>query len=169
MGDSFDEFVSDLQETIIRDARAHYSGTVVDLWLNPRNLGALGHPQGYARIKGPCGDTMEVFLQIAGDRITRAAFRTDGCGPSIAAGSMATQLAAGRTLEEAQAITKQTVLQALGGLPEESEHCALLAANTLAAAIASYQSGEKPDSPAQDASSRGAARTGPPEETPISS
>ncbi len=140
MTDSFDRFAEELQKTIIRDARAYYTDKVVDLWLNPVNMGILGRPNGHAKITGPCGDTIEIFLDIEGDRIARATFTTDGCGPSVACGSMATQLAVGKTLQEAGAITKQTVLEALGGLPDESKHCALLAAETLAAALGSYQS-----------------------------
>ncbi len=139
MQDTLDEFAEDLQEVIIRDARAYYTDKVVDLWLNPQNMGPLERPDGYARINGPCGDTMEIFLQIAGDRVAKATFTTDGCGPSMAAGSMATQLAIGKTLDEARIITQEMILNALGGLPEESKHCALLAANTLASAIASYE------------------------------
>jgi len=144
MTDSFDKFVEDLQETIIRDARASYADKVVDLWLNPVNLGVLEHPEGHAKVTGPCGDTVEIFLDIEEQRITRATFTTDGCGPAVASGSMATQLAIGKTLDEARAITQETILEALGGLPSESKHCALLAANTLASAIAAYQSGKAP-------------------------
>jgi len=141
MEDSFDEFAKNLQEVIIRDARAYYTGKVVDLWLNPQNMGPLKHPDGYARIRGPCGDTMEIFLEINGERITKATFMTDGCGPTLAAGGMATQLATGKSLHDAAEITQDAILKALGGLPDESKHCAVLAANTLAKAIAEYLSG----------------------------
>lgn len=140
MDDSFDAFAKDFQELVIRDARAYYSEKVVDLWLNPQNMGPLEHPDVHARIKGPCGDTMEMFLQITGDRVARATFTTDGCGPSVAAGSMATQLVAGKTLSEAAQLTGDDILKALGGLPEESQHCAILAANTLTEAIHGYLS-----------------------------
>lgn len=160
MADSFDSFAEELQKTIIRDARAYYTDKVVDLWLNPVNLGVLGRPKGHARVTGPCGDTIEIFLDIEENRITRATFTTDGCGPSVACGSMATQLAVGKTLREARAITQQAILEALGGLPDESKHCALLAANTLAAAIASYES-----EGAADGSTSDIAKNGPPGET----
>jgi nitrogen fixation NifU-like protein len=144
MQDSFDEFAEDLQNVIIRDARAYYADKVIDLWLNPQNMGRLDRPDGYARIEGPCGDTMEIFLQIAGDRVAKAAFATDGCGPTVAAGSMATQLAIGKTLDKARTITQERILNALGGLPDESRHCALLAAETLAQAIHNYLSRSTP-------------------------
>jgi nitrogen fixation NifU-like protein len=140
--DDFDGFARDLQETIIQQARDYYSAKVVEFWLNPQNMGCLEHPQAYAKITGPCGDTMEVFLKIDGDQITKATFRTDGCGPSLACGTAVTELAIGKTLEEAGAITQDMILNELGGLPDESKHCALLASTTLAKAIREFVPGE---------------------------
>ncbi len=136
--DDFVEFARDLQETIISQARQHYSGKVVQYWLNPQNFGRLERAEGHARITGPCGETMEIFLEVKHERITRASFLTDGCGPSLACGSVVTQLAIGKTLDEARSITQDTIIKNLGGLPDESEHCAVLAANTLAGAIHEY-------------------------------
>lgn len=93
---------------------------------------------GRARITGPCGDTMEVWLRFHGDRIERATFITDGCWSSMASGSTAARLAEGKTPEEAMQISQGDVLTALGGLPEASQHCALLAANTVKAAVEDY-------------------------------
>ena len=101
----------------------------------PRNYGPLDECNSHARITGPCGDTMEFWLQIEGGRVTRIGFTTTGCGPSRAAGSMATELAIGKPLHEAMQIGQANILAALGGLPKESEHCALLASNTLKAAV----------------------------------
>jgi len=105
---------------------------------HPRNLGRLPNWDGRARITGPCGDTMEFRLQVREGRVYRCAFTTDGCGPSLASGSMATTLAQGRTVQEALAVQQREVLAALGGMPAEVEHCALLAANTLQAACRDY-------------------------------
>lgn len=102
---------------------------------SPRNYGPLDNWDGHARITGPCSDTMEFWLKIADRRIAHASFITDGCGPSRAAGSMATELAVGKLVKEAIKIEKKDVIQALGGLPPDSEHCALLAVNTLKAAL----------------------------------
>ena len=107
---------------------------------NPRNYGPLENWNGHARITGPCGDTMEFWLQVADKRIVSAGFTTTGCGPSRAAGSMATELAVNRPLREAGFIEQADILEALGGLPKDSEHCALLASNTLKAAIRDYLS-----------------------------
>jgi nitrogen fixation NifU-like protein len=106
--------------------------------MNPRNLGGMEDADVYASITGPCGDTMEIWLKIDDGMITRTGFMTDGCGTSIAAGSMVTELAKGKNIREALAISQQDVLEALDGLPEESRHCALLASNTLKAAIRDY-------------------------------
>jgi ATP-binding protein involved in chromosome partitioning len=107
---------------------------------NPRNYGPLEKWNGHARITGPCGDTMEFWLQVTEKRVIRAGFTTTGCGPSRAAGSMATELAVNRPLHEAAFIEQADILEALGGLPKDSEHCALLAASTLKAAIRDYLS-----------------------------
>jgi len=105
----------------------------------PRNYGPLERWDGHVRITGPCGDTMEFWIQVSDRAIARATFITDGCGPSRAAGSMASELAIGKLVKEALRIEQNDVLEALGGLPKESEHCALLAANTLQAAIRDCQ------------------------------
>ena len=119
----------------VADARKIYSETVIDHAMHPRNLGTMQNFDGFARITGPCGDTMEVWLKVDNETITDINFMTDGCGTSIASGSMMTELAKGRSITVAIRISQQDVLEALQGLPEESQHCALLAANTLKAAI----------------------------------
>jgi len=78
---------------------------------------------------------MEIWLRVRNDSIVEASFMTDGCGTSIAAGSMVTELTKGKNATQALKVSQQDVLSALGGLPEESQHCALLAANTLKEAI----------------------------------
>ena len=116
-----------------------YTETAVDHSLKPRNLGALDDPDGYTRYTGHCGDTVEVWLQVKDDIITEISFRSDGCSATVATGSMVTELAKGRNLAEAQKIGQRDVLDALGGLPQGNEHCALLAAAALKEAIRDYQ------------------------------
>jgi Mrp family chromosome partitioning ATPase len=106
----------------------------------PHNYGPLSEWNGHARITGPCGDTMEFWVQVDQGRISQAGFTTDGCGPSRAAGSMATELAIGKRPGEAALIAQGDILAALGGLPKDSEHCALLASNTLKAAVQDFLS-----------------------------
>ncbi len=124
-----------LQTLVMADARKIYSETVIDHAMNPRNLGTMTDADGFARVTGPCGDTMEVWLKVNDGTITDINFMTDGCGTSIASGSMVTELAKGKNIIEAKKISQKDILNALGGLPEESQHCALLAVNTIKTAI----------------------------------
>jgi len=128
----------EFQELMKAEMRKVYSETVVDHAMNPRNLGSMENADGFARITGPCGDTMEIWLRVRSDSIVKASFMTDGCGTTIAAGSMVTELVKGKSATQALKIGQYDVLSALGGLPQESQHCALLAANTLKAAIKDY-------------------------------
>jgi nitrogen fixation NifU-like protein len=134
MSAEFDE----LQELISADARSVYSDTVIDHAMNPRNVGTMQYADGFASVTGPCGDTMEIWLKVKNDIVVGVTFMTDGCGTTIASGSMITDMAKGKSVVDAQRIGRQDVLDTLGGLPQESEHCALLAANTLKAAIRDY-------------------------------
>ena len=105
---------------------------------NPRNYGMIEKADGHARIKGPCGDTMEFWLAVSDGRLNRVTFITDGCGSSLACGSIATVLVEGRRIEEALSMSQEEILDSLGGLPAEFEHCALLAANTVQEACRDY-------------------------------
>ena len=132
-----DEFDA-LQEEIISDMKQIYTETVIDHAMNPRNVGTMTEADGFSSVTGPCGDTMEIRLRVRDNVIEAAVFWTDGCGTSIACGSMVTEMAKGRSIAQALRINQDEILQALGGLPQESLHCALLAANTLKAAIRDY-------------------------------
>jgi len=134
MTSSWEQF----EELIKAEMRKIYSETAIDHSMNPRNIGGMEDADGFAKVTGPCGDTMEIWLKVKSGTIADASFLTDGCGTSIASGSMVTELAKGKSIGKAQKISQQDVLSALGGLPEESEHCALLAADTLKAAIKDY-------------------------------
>ena len=136
--DEFQKLADELQQAIIEDAREVYSETAIDHAMNPRNAGTITDADGYGKVKGSCGDTMELWLRVNNVVITNATFMTDGCGTSIAAGSMVTEMARGKNITEAIKITQQDILTELGGLPEESEHCAVLASNTLKKAILDY-------------------------------
>jgi len=127
-----------LQELVKAEMRKVYSETAIDHSMNPRNVGTMEDADGFAKVTGSCGDTMEIWLKVNNNTITDATFMTDGCGTSIASGSMVTEIAKGKSVGEVWKISQQDVLNALGGLPEESEHCALLAANTLKAVIKDY-------------------------------
>jgi len=132
----FDSKEHNVENTIQKD----FSPTALDHAQHPRHLGPLSEFNGHARITGPCGDTMEFWLAIRDDKIEKAAFITDGCGSSRACGSIATCLIEGKRVEEAMATCQDDILKALGNMPKDGEHCALLAANTLKAACENYLS-----------------------------
>jgi nitrogen fixation NifU-like protein len=146
MSNDFEKTVNELQASIMGDARKIYSEKVIERWLNPRNRGKVRNADGFAKIKGPCGDTMQISFKVNDGRLSKIKFMTDGCASSIAAGSMATELAQGKKIEEAAEISQQMILEALKGLPEESVHCALLASNTLKEAIRNYFDSKRNDS-----------------------
>lgn len=128
----------DIEQQVMAEMRRMYSEKVIDHAMNPRNVGSMPDAEGFAAVTGPCGDTMEIWLEVKDGRISNATFWTDGCGTTIAAGSMVTELARGQSIAEAQRISQKDILDALGGLPDESLHCALLASNTLREAIRDY-------------------------------
>jgi len=138
MTQSFGNSFKKLEKLVMKDMRKICSEKGIDHFLNPRNLGRIQVPDGFGRVTGPCGDTMEIYLSVNSNKAINATFWTDGCGPSIASGSMATELIKGKSVFEAQKISSNDILNALGGLSEESYHCALLAANTLKEAVRSY-------------------------------
>jgi nitrogen fixation NifU-like protein len=138
MAREFDDPFQELEQSVMEDMKETYSEKTIEHFLNPRNLGEIPAPDGFGRVTGPCGDTMEIYLKVRDGRVTNASFRTDGCGTTIASGSMVTELVKGKSIVEALKITRDDILNALGGLPEDSLHCALLAANTLKEAIKDY-------------------------------
>lgn len=131
MASAWDKFQRLMREKM----REIYSETYIDHNLEPRNVGSLDHADGHAEIHGTCGDTMEMWLKVQGVTIVEAGFTTTGCGAMVASGSLITEMAKGKTLDEAQQIESQDILDAFSGLPEENQSCALLAADTLKAAI----------------------------------
>lgn len=138
MASEFDDSFKELEQSVMEEMKKVYSETTIDHFLNPRNLDEIPAPDGFGRVTGSCGDTMEICIKVRDGRVANASFWTDGCGTSIASGSMVTEMAKGRGVREAQRISQRDVLDALGGLPEESEHCALLAADALREAVKDY-------------------------------
>lgn len=138
MSDKLDDFLKELQDKIYNDTIKDYGQKAFERWLNPSYMHSMENPDGYGRITGPCGDTMEIFLRFEEGRVSEASFQTDGCGPSMVCGSLAAELALEKNTDELKGITDETILETVGGLPEEDQHCALLAANTLREAIDHY-------------------------------
>ena len=135
MRQDLDKFAQDLQESILEDARRTYSEKVIENFMQPENVGTIKDADGLAEVKGACGDSMEIWLKVDNDKITDIRFLTHGCGPTIACGSMATQLAKGKSIREAMKISPNDVIEGLDGLPQDNLHCAILAVNTLHSAI----------------------------------
>ena len=134
-----EKYAKKLQEQIMEQIKKRYTKTVIAHWQNPHNFHKLENPDGSARLKGSCGDTMEMFLKMRDGVVKRFTFQTDGCGSTIACGSMATELAQYKSFTHALgAVTADKILEQLGGLPEEDVHCAQLAAETLRLALADY-------------------------------
>src|SRR4030042_5643839 len=145
MSNDFERTANELQAAIMEDAKKIYSEKVIKRWLKPRNLGKIRNPDGSAKIKGPCGDTMQISFKVKDGGLSKIKFKTDGCASSIAAGSMATELAQGRKIEEDMEISPRMIMDALNGSPEESVHCAFLASNTLKEAIRNYFDSKRND------------------------
>ena len=115
-----------------------YSAIRIDHAKNPRNMSDVPLHNGFAINDGYCGDMMTMWIDIEDGVVKTAAFHTDGCGPSIACGSMATEMVKSKTIDEARGITPEKITMALQGLPADHEHCASLAAGTLQLAISDY-------------------------------
>jgi nitrogen fixation NifU-like protein len=129
-----------------------YSKTVMDHFRNPRNVGTIDDANGVGEVGNPlCGDMMTIYLKIEADRIADIKFQTFGCGSAIAVSSMLTELAKGKSVEEAKAITNKDVAKALEGLPKNKLHCSNLGADALQMAIKNYEDGlagiTRPDKP----------------------
>ena len=138
MDDNLDSFIDGLQEQIFQETRAAYGDLAFERWQNMRYMGSLKNPDGYARVTGSCGDTMEVFLKFQTYYVQKATFQTDGCGASAVCGSFAAEMAIDKTPDELLEITGDNILEILGGFPKEDEHCAHLAAETLQEALNDY-------------------------------
>lgn len=103
-----------------------------------QHFGRMPGATSSARITGPCGETMEIYLKIADDCIRDISFFTDGCGASLVCGAVAVDLAKGRSIDQAILVEGDTILAALPELPDDHHHCAHLAAQTLQTAIHNY-------------------------------
>jgi len=138
MRESFDDFVQKLQEQIFEGTKETYGEKFFQRWQNPLYSGTMSDPDGFARIKGTCGDTMEIYLKFENNLIKEALYQTDGCGSSNVCGSFAAEMSLGKSPDEMLSITGEEILRKLGRFPKEEEHCAYLAAETLQEALNDY-------------------------------
>jgi nitrogen fixation NifU-like protein len=117
-----------------------YTPKVMQNFSNPQNVGEIPDADGVGTVGNPvCGDLMTIYIKVKDDRLTDIKFKTFGCGAAIATSSMVTQMAKGKTIEEALKITREDVANELGGLPPQKMHCSNLAAEALEAAIKDYR------------------------------
>lgn len=116
-----------------------YNDLVIDHFTNPRNVGEMENPDGEAVVGDPsCGDQMKVEIKVENNNIVDIKFKSYGCPGAIATSSMMTELAKGKTLNEAQVLTDDDVVIALGGVPERKRHCSLMGVTGLLEAIKDY-------------------------------
>ncbi|MDQ1371763.1 MAG: nitrogen fixation protein NifU [Candidatus Thermoplasmatota archaeon] len=119
---------------------AVYSEKVMDHFANPRNVGEIPDADGIGKVGNPqCGDVMWLYIKVKDNIITDIKFKTFGCGAAIATSSMITEMAKGKTLDEAKKISRQDVATSLDGLPPQKLHCSNLASDALREAIKDYE------------------------------
>ena len=142
----FGHALEEIQKQLDEQARTIYSPTAIEHAHHPRNWGRMNRAGAHKIWQGPCGDIMEMYLRLDeagtdGAVIREISFWTDGCGPSVACGSMLTTMVQGKPLAKACSVAPRDLLIALGGLPEETTHCAFLAVHTLQEAIDDWYRG----------------------------
>jgi nitrogen fixation NifU-like protein len=121
-----------------------YSEKVMDHFMNPRNVGEIADADGVGNEGNPvCGDMMTFYIKVDDDRLSDVKFKTFGCGAAIAVSSMVSEMAKGKTLEEAKKITNADVAEELEGLPKNKLHCSNLGAKALHKAIEDYEAKKK--------------------------
>jgi nitrogen fixation NifU-like protein len=118
-----------------------YNPTVLDHFENPRNTGEIADADGVGQVGNPsCGDVMRLYIRVTDGRLSEVKYKTFGCAAAIACSSRASEMVLGRTLEEAAALTREEVAEALDGLPPEKIACSNLAPDAIRAAIEDYRS-----------------------------
>jgi len=143
MADDIDKLVESLQKAIL----AGYSQKFKDELFNPMNFGKIENPDSYVRIKGVCGDTIEMSLIVRDEKIHDIKFVTDGCGATVACASYVTRTAQGKPIEEALKVKPEDVDRYFEGLPKEHKHCAKLAVMALRALLEEYCNKTNQESP----------------------
>ncbi len=133
------DLIDDIQKKINFQEEKTYSKKVIDEYRNPLYFGFIENPNGNSKIKGPCGDTMQITLKIINKKIIDARFWTDGCGATIACGNMLIKLIKNKKIDEISNISKEKLLDELHGLPEEQIHCAKLTVDTFINALNDFK------------------------------
>jgi nitrogen fixation protein NifU and related proteins len=121
-----------------------YSDVVMEHFKNPRNVGEIPDADGVGEVGNPaCGDIMAFYIKVNNNILEDVKFKTFGCGAAIAVSSMVSEMAKGKTLDEAMSITNSSVIDALNGLPKKKHHCSNLGADALHRAIEDYRAKQK--------------------------
>lgn len=121
------------------DTMPIYSDKVMDHFMHPRNVGEIENPDGVGEVGNPvCGDMMSFYIRVKDNRLSDVKFKTFGCGAAIAVSSIVSEMAMGKTLDEARKITPALVAKELEGLPKNKYHCSNLGAQALNKAIDNY-------------------------------
>lgn len=121
-----------------------YNETVMDHFQNPRNTGEIESADGIGKVGNPhCGDVMMMYIKVTDGKLSEVKFKTFGCAAAIATSSAASELLLGKTLDEAEQLTKEEIVDYLHGLPEQKIHCSTLAPEAIRAAIADYKAKQK--------------------------
>ena len=131
----FEDFIKNLQTKIDLIEEKVYSKKVINEYKNPTNFGVITNPDAFGMIKGSCGDTMKITLNVKNKKIIKGLFWTDGCGATIACGNMLMKMIKDKKIDEISSISKNDLIEILDGLPKEHLHCAKLAVDTLKDAL----------------------------------
>jgi nitrogen fixation NifU-like protein len=127
-----------LKGKTLKEEEDFFSHAAYERWMNPLYKGTIDNPDGYARLTGKCGETIEIGLKFDREHVSEAAFLTDGCAAITVCGSFAAEMAIGKSPEEVLEITGETIMETVGSFPKDEAHCAFLAAETLEAALHDY-------------------------------
>jgi nitrogen fixation protein NifU and related proteins len=131
------------KEKVIMQLRSAYSDKAINLFLRSKDNRKIDSPDYSAKLTGADGHAMEIFLKVSNGIITDSSFQTDGCKGFAASGGMVAEMIKGNSIDKIKNITSQDIIDALGGLPNENKHCALLAVNTLKEALKKTEEGDK--------------------------
>lgn len=134
----FDALIHKIQGEVFNEAKEALGEKGFDRWRNPKFCGRLEGADGYAKLTGDCGDTMEMYVKVHDEKVGEVAYFTDGCSSSSIAGSFAAELALKKGFTEVLDLRGQDVLNEIGRFPEAEEHCAHLAVRTLQEALNAY-------------------------------
>lgn len=143
MPEDFGQVFNKLHSMIMGETEEVYSDKAITLAYEPLNVGEIENPDGASKIKGDCGDTLQIHLRLTDGVITETRFLTDGCAATLACGSAVTELVKNKTPFQATKIYPQTIVKYLDGLPPSHMHCAVLAVQALKVALKSMKTRQK--------------------------